>query len=106
MRIWTGAQMVASYVEAKLSGRGATPEVVAQRQLSCFGNPEAGISACSMVRGQAPKRYCGACGCGARKEAILDVSPDTGHSKLEFVKLNCPLKRPGFSNEVTDARTV
>jgi hypothetical protein len=98
--------MVASYLDAKLSGRGASPQTIELRRRSCFGDPDAGISACSMVRGHAPKRYCGACGCGARREAILDEHPETGHSKLEFVRLTCPLKRPGFSNsEVTDART-
>lgn len=94
-RVWTRAQMLQAYVEAKLSGRGADPEVVAKRLASC--------ESCPLLRSSVKGRWCGACGCGPRQEAIIDPDPVTGHSKLQFVKLRCPLGRPGFSNEVTDA---
>ena len=95
--------MIQAYIEAKISGRGATPETIEKRRLSCFGDPDRGIAPCEQLRGHDPRRYCGACGCGSPKEAILAVDPETAHSKLEFVKLKCPLGKPGFSNEVRDA---
>jgi len=99
-KLWTRAQMLQAYAAAKLSGRNATPETIRTRQLSCFGRPEEGIAPCPELRGLSGRRYCGACGCGPRPEAILDFQPD-GHSKLQFTVLTCPRKRPGFSNAET-----
>lgn len=96
--------MIASYLEAKLSGRGATWDQVQARKRSCFGSVVDGIQPCPLLRGRPGKRYCGGCGCGPRPEAILDPDPITGQSKLQFTRLRCPLKRPGFTNEEeTDA---
>jgi len=103
-RLWNWGQMFMGYAEAKASGRHATPETLALRQLSCFG--DANQAPCAQLRTTRDgRRYCGACGCGPKPEAILDVDAE-GRSKLQFTKLRCPLGRPGFSNaEVTDART-
>ncbi|HAW82352.1 MAG TPA: hypothetical protein DCX27_23210, partial [Balneola sp.] len=43
------------------------------------------------------KYYCGGCGCGDRKATWLNGSEDE-YSKLDYPKLECPLKMPGFSN--------
>lgn len=95
-RVWSLREMIVAYTQARLSGRGAAPEVIEERRRSCFGGE--GEPPCPMLRGEPGRRFCGACGCGARREALLDPDPETGRSKLEFVKLRCPLKRPGFTN--------
>ncbi|RMH53734.1 MAG: hypothetical protein D6685_15460 [Bacteroidetes bacterium] len=97
-RLWTAAQMAASYAEAKASGRTADERTIALRQLSCFGDPAAGVPACPQLRETPAGRFCGACGCGQRPEARLDPDPTTGLSKLQFGVLRCPLGRPGFTN--------
>ena len=68
------------------------------RVLSCFGNQK-GIVPCphlaqSKTEG---KHYCSGCNCGDKKRTWL-VSEDEEYSKLDYPKLNCPLKMPGFTN--------
>lgn len=79
-------QRAASFVGAVASGLVAD-EVVKMRLESC-------MSCTALVRGE-DGSYCGACGCGRWKLAQLDgvVLP-----KLRWAKLDCPLKRLGFSN--------
>ena len=69
-------------------------EVLNTRKQSCFGSNS--TEACSMMRKHSDGfHYCGSCGCGIREEARLDGTP----SKLEYPYLECPLAKPGFSNE-------
>lgn len=59
------------------------------RQQQCFAPcPE-------LVKGGDGFHYCGACRCPHRKASRLD---GPGFTKLHFPNLECPLKRPGFSN--------
>ena len=45
------------------------------------------------------------CGCGDKSSTWL-ISNDKDYSKLDYPKLNCPLKMPGFSNyEITPLDT-
>lgn len=73
----------------------ASPEVLARRKLSCFG--DASTEACDALVERQGGFYCGACGCGAWMLAKLDGETAP---KLGWKKLNCPKGRPGFSNEV------
>jgi len=71
------------------------------RVLSCFGNKNIGgeLPPCSHLKSSSTdgKFYCGGCGCGDRKQTWLNGN-DTEYSKLDFPKVNCPLKMPGFTN--------
>lgn len=85
----------ASWLKSEVSKRVGkiSLNVLDQRKQSCFG----GVSseACNMLRKHTDGfHYCGSCGCGVREEARLDGKP----SKLEYPYLECPLKKPGFSN--------
>lgn len=86
------------YARAVLSGREVDAETLALRQLSCFGDPARGVDPCPSLAGEPGRRYCNDCGCGARRNAILDPEPTTGRSKLQYVELTCPRRRPGFAN--------
>lgn len=71
------------------------------RVLSCFGNENSGgtLPQCPNLKPSSTegKFYCGACGCGDRKQTWLNGN-DTEYTKLDFPKVNCPLKMPGFTN--------
>jgi hypothetical protein len=79
----------ASFVRSVTSG-AASPETVALRRRSCFGQP--GVAApCEKLVTRDTGRFCAACGCGEWRLAELE-------SKLTWARLDCPLRRPGFSN--------
>lgn len=86
-----------SILSKGFTGKVATDEQFKQRHVSCFGTTPEGIyvqSPCpSLAKSKDQGRhYCNACGCGDRSIAHLD-------SKLmRFPHLECPRKRPGFSN--------
>ena len=67
------------------------------RVLSCFGGD--GIDQCPYLKlsKNETNHYCGKCGCGDHKHTWL-VKNGTSYSKLDYPKLECPLKMPGFSN--------
>jgi len=110
MDIRKGLGMAKSYAEAMIS-RGLTnkrtdPTVKRLRVLSCFGNEHTGgeLPACEHLKNSTTegKYYCGGCGCGDRKGTWLNGTEEE-YSKLDYPKLECPLKMPGFSNyEVAD----
>lgn len=82
---------IAAITESTTSGH-APDEVVAMRKLSCLGGN--GAPPCPALLRDGSNSFCGACGCGKWLLASLDgVVP-----KLRWAKLNCPLRRPGFSN--------
>jgi len=68
------------------------------RVLSCFGDKNT-IGPCKHLRTSSTegKFYCGGCNCGDKKNTWL-VAEEEEYSKLDYPKLNCPLKMPGFSN--------
>lgn len=67
------------------------------RVLSCFGYGE--IPACPFLKESktSGKHFCNKCGCGDKKHTWLMKDTDD-YSKLDYPKLNCPVKMPGFSN--------
>ncbi len=77
------------------------------RQQACFGETLVGTKVsppCQMLRKDEAGYWCGACGCGNNKLAIIGSEEKKGvgePSKLDFPHLECPLSKPGFSNGVT-----
>lgn len=71
------------------------------RVLGCFGNQSNGgeLPPCQHLKTSetAGKFYCGGCGCGDKPRSWLTGTSEE-YSKLDYPKLNCPLKMPGFSN--------
>lgn len=71
-------------------GERAPDNIVDLRRQQCFGG-------CVHLKYTLDhKPFCGACGCGSNKLAIL--ASEEGYSKLDYPYLECPLKKPGFSN--------
>jgi len=110
MDIRKGLGMAKSYAESLIS-RGLddkkTEEPIKRlRVLSCFGNQHTGgnLPPCEHLKNSKTegKYYCGGCGCGDRKGTWL-LANDKDYSKLDYPKLTCPLKMPGFTNyEISD----
>ena len=72
------------------------------RVLSCFGNKEQGgeLPPCEYLKQSTVmpgKHFCGGCGCGDKPHTWL-VSQGEEYSKLDYPRLSCPLKMPGFTN--------
>lgn len=71
------------------------------RVLSCFGNQNSGgeLPPCQHLKlSETPgKFYCGGCGCGDKPRTWLMGTSDE-YSKLDYPKIQCPLKMPGFTN--------
>lgn len=99
--------MVQSFAMA-LTSRGIDNQKVNKptkqlRVLSCFGNSQQGgqLPPCEHLKKSTTpgKFYCGGCGCGDKPMTWL-AGTDSEYSKLDYPKLNCPLKMPGFTNYV------
>lgn len=87
---------------AALASRGMLSKKIDEstkqlRVLSCFGHST--ISSCPYLKTSknGVNHYCGQCGCGDRKNTWL-IRDSSEYSKLDYPKLNCPVKMPGFSN--------
>lgn len=97
--------MVQSFAQA-ITSRGLNNNKINKptkqlRVLSCFGNTETGgqLPPCEYLRNSATpgKHFCGGCGCGDKPHTWL-MSEGQEYSKLDYPKLQCPLKMPGFVN--------
>ena len=78
-------------------GERVSDEIYEQRRVSCFGNSE--HPPCEELKYNKDNNpFCGSCGCGSNKLAILSPTTEGGYSKLHYPQLECPLKKPGFSN--------
>jgi hypothetical protein len=97
--IWRKA---AGFTRAIMSGREVDAETYAQRHASCHGTlPDGTVVGKPCAYRKESKRngyYCGVCGCGDSRLANLSPHPRSGKSKLQFVKLTCPIGAKGFSN--------
>lgn len=112
VRAWADArpswEQAISFGKALLS-RGFTGKKVdltikGVRHTSCFGETLEGVKVqepCPSLYLSKEKdhHYCNACGCGDKHLTHLDQD-DSGYSKLDFPHLECPRKRPGFSNSL------
>lgn len=72
------------------------------RVLSCFGNQNQGgqLPPCEYLKNSTVlpgKHFCGGCGCGDKPHTWL-VADGEQYSKLDYPRLSCPLKMPGFTN--------
>lgn len=79
------------------SGERVDADTYNLRKKSCFGdenNPPCG--ALNNINKSQP--FCGACGCGQNKLTILSSEDPNDYTKLHYPYLECPLKKPGFSN--------
>ncbi len=98
--------MVQSFAMS-LTSRGLTNKKINRankqlRVLSCFGNQHVGgeLPPCEHLQSSEAgegKYFCGDCGCGDKRSTWL-MSDGNEYSKLDYPKLSCPLKMPGFSN--------
>lgn len=97
--------MMQSFATA-ITSRGFNNEKVVEpikqlRVISCFGNQGQGgiLPPCEHLKQSSTpgKFYCGGCGCGDRKGTWL-LSDGEEYSKLDYPRLTCPLKMPGFTN--------
>jgi len=102
--------MVKSFSRAIVS-RGFNNEKINKptkqiRALSCFGNLQSGgeLPPCEFLKNsQTPNKFfCGGCGCGDKPQTWLTIEGEA-YSKLDYPKLSCPLKMPGFSNYESSA---
>jgi hypothetical protein len=87
---------------ASLASRGISSKKIdiptkQLRALSCFGHDS--IPACPYLMQSKNKKnhYCGKCGCGDHRHTWL-TKESKEYSKLDYPKLNCPVKMPGFTN--------
>jgi len=86
-----------AYASRGITNKKVDADIKKLRVLSCFGNDL--ISPCEHLKQskQPNRHYCGGCGCGDRKGTWL-LGEGEEYSKLDFPKLGCPLKMPGFMN--------
>lgn len=87
----------ASLVSRGLNNTKTDIETKQLRVLSCFGHDK--IEPCKHLKLSKDNihNYCGKCGCGDHKHTWL-VKNSIEYSKLDYPKLECPLKMPGFTN--------
>lgn len=95
-----------SYISKGISGKKAADSVKSLRVLSCHGG--SGLEACPHRKNSEKFNgsfFCGACGCGDKSNTqLINIKNDKGeeqYSKLDFPKVYCPLKMPGFSDYMT-----
>jgi hypothetical protein len=80
-------------------GNRVSDEIYNLRRESCFGNEQLDKKPCEFLKRDFDNEFfCGACGCGSNKLAVLNSKEPGGYSKLHYPHLECPLKKPGFSN--------
>jgi hypothetical protein len=94
-----------SYMSKGLTNKKAAETVKSLRILSCHGG--SGLEPCSQRKNSekfSGSFYCGACGCGDKGNTqLINIKNDKGeeqYSKLDFPKVYCPLKMPGFSDYI------
>lgn len=84
------------------TGKKVDITIKGKRHVSCFGETLEGTKVqepCpSLTLSRDGKHhFCNACGCGDKHLTHLEAD-ENGYSKLDFPHLECPRKRPGFSN--------
>lgn len=85
-------QKAREVVQAVTSGQ-ADEATIKLRHESCFGVE--GKPPCSALVVIDGSKYCGACSCG---RWLLSSLSDGVAPKLKWATLNCPMRKPGFSN--------
>lgn len=81
-------------------GERVSNKILHQRKLSCFGSDVRNIPKCDRLKHIDGKGFfCDSCGCGDKDLARLDADSPEDYTKLHYPYLECPLEKPGFSNE-------
>lgn len=88
-----------------ISNKKASEETINLRRMSCHGDNNSKLPPCSERKDSVKypgSFYCGACGCGDKAHTqlinTLDSEGKEKYSKLDYPKVTCPLKMPGFTN--------
>jgi len=88
-----------------VSNKKASEETIKLRRMSCHGDDNIKLPPCSERKDSVKypgSYYCGACGCGDKAHTQLinvkDAEGNEKYSKLDYPKVTCPLKMPGFTN--------
>jgi len=97
-----------SYAEAVVSrglnDKECSPETKQLRLMSCHGDGTETLPPCADRKNSNKFEgsfFCGACGCGDKKSTQLiniTVNGEKQYSKLDYPKVSCPLKMPGFTD--------
>lgn len=87
---------------ASLASRGISSKKINEptkqlRVLSCYGYGDIAPCPNLLLSKNRKNHYCGKCGCGDHRHTWL-IRDSESYSKLDYPKLNCPLKMPGFTN--------
>jgi len=102
-----------SVVSKGVSGNKANAPEKELRTLSCHGDANRKLPPCSERKNSEKfpgSHFCGACGCGDKE--MTQLSPrklengEDAYTKLDFPKVHCPLKMPGFTNYVPSEKGV
>jgi hypothetical protein len=90
-----------------ITNKKAESKTLELRKMSCHGDSTKNLPPCSERKDSEKfpgSFYCGACGCGdkAHTQLVNGKNPDGSekYSKLDYPKVTCPLKMPGFVNYV------
>lgn len=96
-----------SMISKGLDEKKAPEETKALRILSCHGDGTDQLLPCSERQNSKKYEgsfYCGACGCGDKQRTQLVNITINGekndYSKLDYPKVSCPLKMPGFTDYI------
>lgn len=95
---------LSSMASRGFTNKTAPTETIELRQLSCHGNDV--IPPCSERKNSdkfPDSFYCGSCGCGDKTGTQLvsiTIKEKPQYSKLDYPKVSCPLKMPGFTDYV------
>lgn len=105
-----------TYAEAVLSKgfskKECSGETKVLRLFSCHGDNTDLLPPCSERKQSAKYEgsyYCGACGCGDKKGTQLinmTINGESQYSKLDYPKVSCPFKMPGFTDYVPSEEGV
>jgi len=101
-----------SVVSRGFKNKKAKEETKNLRVLSCHGSEELGLMPCSERKNSTKFEgsfYCGACGCGDKQGTQLinlTIKEKEQYSKLDYPRVSCPLKMPGFGTYIPSEKGV
>lgn len=91
---WVLATNFATAIRSRIELGEVDEETFQTRKDQCLGNPDKGIERCTMAGEKDGNYFCQACGCPANQ--IAKLGSENSWTKLHYIKLPCPLGKPGF----------